>query len=254
MSTSNLRAVVRLAVLFSLVFALSVSQGWAGGITDIGSAAISRPSVDGAPGEVYIYDGGVFQNGETVGTFNWFGPTFSGSSTLTPLLLSESGGIFTIVGIGSVINETSGSGMSSTAFGLQNGSNVAGSNWTFGFLEGAATSTGSFVASTGGVPFVSPNDDLAGTQGSGNDIWVFTPSTTDVTTVGLGTSFGAPGANATYALNNSSLGSFNVDRTYSANADAPSGVAEPGTFSLITGAGLVLAGLFRYRYTRGRKS
>jgi hypothetical protein len=50
----------------------------------------------------------------------------------------------------------------------------------------------------------------------------------------------------------SEAGSLQTDRTYSAQAS--SGVAEPGTFSFIAGAGLVLAGLFRYRYTRGRQS
>jgi hypothetical protein len=75
----------------------------------------------------------------------------------------------------------------------------------------------------------------------------------DVTTVALGTSFAIPGNAGNFTLNNPENGGFNVDRTYSANADGLlSGVAEPGTFSLITGAGLVLAGLFRYRYTRGR--
>jgi len=256
MTQLNLRVIVRLAVLFSLIFALFLTQGWAGTITNQGSTATSRTTTDIAVGQVYIYNGDVFPTGETVTTFNWFGPTFSGSRDLTPLLFSDNNGIFTVVGIGSSTVVSGGMGSSSEAFGLQAGSSVTGSTWTFGFVTGLTDSTGVLSStSAGSVPHNSPVDSGAGIDpGSTND-WVFTPSLSGIN-VTLGSTFGIPGSNGSidFTLNNPNNGGSSVDRTYSANADGISGVAEPGTFSLITGAGLVLAGLFRYRYTRGRRS
>jgi hypothetical protein len=251
MSTQKLRVTVRLVLLFSLVFALSLTQGWA---TTIGSSTTSRPFLDSATGQVYIYDGATFQSGDAITTFNWFGPVFSGSRDLTPLLFSESlGGVFTVVAIGAT-ESVSGTGVAqSFSFGLQAGSLTAGTNWVFGFVTGLAGSTGTLAGtSAGSINFDSPIAGGTGVSGgSSNNDWVFTPSLSGIN-VNIGTTFGA---NSTFALNNPALGPFNVDRTYSANVNATtSGVAEPGTFSLITGAGLVLAGLFRYRYSRGRRS
>jgi len=251
MSTQNLRVVVRLVTLLSLVFALSLT-GWASSLNQ-GSSATSRADNDGFAGGVYIYNGGNLTNGETVTLFNWFDfGTFTGSSDLTPLLFTSNGsGTFTVAAIGN-LETVDGTGAQSQPFG---GSPlVTGTNWTFGFLEGGVTSGGVVDVTTGGgIPFNSPIDGGQGVGGTGttND-WVFTPNTDGaVTTVAVGTTFGA---NGTFALNNPGLGGFNVDRTYSANVNGIiSGVAEPGTFSLITGAGLVLAGLFRYRYVRGRR-
>src|ERR1035438_7665652 len=100
MSKSSLRVAVRLVLLFTLVFALSLTQGWA---TTIGSTATARPTLDGSSGQLYIYDGGFLANGDVAntGTVNWFGPLFSGLKDVTPLLFSDNGaGIFTVVGIG----------------------------------------------------------------------------------------------------------------------------------------------------------
>lgn len=249
--SQNLRVVARLAAIFSLVFALSLAQGWAISINE-GSTATGRANQDTAAGQVYIYNGGVFPTGETVSFFNWFGPAFAGTIDLTPLLFSVSGGQFTVQAIGATESVTNGTFSSSNAFGLQVGTNVTGTGWTFGFIEALANSSGGISGATaGGVQFNSPIDGGTGVGGGGttND-WVFTPSSDTITTVALGTTFGS---NGTFALNNPALGGFNVDRTYSANAGPISGVAEPGTFSLITGAGLVLAGLFRYRSFRGRR-
>ncbi len=251
MSKSNLRVVVRLVLLFTLVFALSLTQGWA---DSIGSSTTARPTLDSSAGQVFIYNGGFIPDGDTVSTFNWFGPSFSGSRELTPLLFTESGGVFTVVGIGaSEVDVTYTGSPESFAFGLQAGTATAASanTYTFGFVEGLADSTGDInSASTGAIGHDGTVDGGNGVGGSGtsND-WVFTPSES-FSNVGLGTTFGG---NGTIGLNNPELGTTNVDRTYSANITAnASGVAEPGTFSLITGAGLVLAGLFRYRYSRGR--
>ena len=260
MSTLNLPAVARLAVPLSMALALCLVPASASSITDQGSTAVSRTNADTTGGQVYIYDGGFFANGETVTTFNWFGPVFgAGNKNLTPILLTETNGVFTVVAIGSTESFGSGAGAQSAGFGLQAGTDVvSGANWTFGFVEAAADSSGTLSSTTaGGVPFNSPIDGGQGTGGVGttND-WVFTPSVGGLN-VGLGTTFFIPGGNGTgnFTLNTAGLGGFNVNRTYSANADGSlSGVAEPGTFSLITGAGLVFAGLFRYRYTRGKKS
>ncbi len=261
MSKLSLRVVVRFAVFFTLLLALSLSQGWAGTIQ--GSSTTARSFTDVATGQVFIYNGGFFVSGETVNTFNWFGPTFSGSRDLTPLLFSESNGVFTVVGIGTSQTITDPTaGVMSVAFGLEpGGTNLTGSNFTFGFVNGLTDSTGTLSSTSAGT--VEHNNTVdAGTGvgglGTTND-WVFTPSESGIN-VALGTTFQIPGSNGTtgssnFLLNNPGLGGNNGDRTYSANADGViSGVAEPGTFSLITGAGLVLAGLFRYRHSRGRRN
>jgi len=252
MSTANLRVVVRLVTLFALVFALSLT-GWASSFNQ-GSTAVSRTNNDTFSGGVYIYNGGNFASGETVTVFNWYDSgIFSGVGiNATPLLFTSNGsGTYTVVAIGTS-ESTDSVGAQSAPFGLIAGSNVvSGANWTFGFLEGTANSSGGISNQTaGGIPFDSPIDAGQGVGGSGttND-WVFTPETDGaITTVAVGTTFGA---NGTFALNSGT--GANVDRTYSANANGVSTIAEPGTFSLITGAGLVLAGLFRYRYVRGRR-
>jgi hypothetical protein len=261
MSTSRLRVAVRFAVLFTLVFALSLTQGWATPITNQGSSTIARTNLDIASGEVFIYNGGLFPSGETVDTFNWFGSLFTGANrSFTPLLFSVTGGVFTVAGIGNpqTIENGTSAGVNSVGFGLIAGTDVTGGNWTFGFVEGVASSSGSLSGASAGI--IEHNNTVDGGTGVGgvgpplttND-WVFTPGGTNITTVAVNTTFGASGSNATFTLNNPGSGGTFVDRTYSANADQTlSGVAEPGTFSLITGAGLVLAGLFRYRYSRGR--
>jgi hypothetical protein len=200
---------------------------------------------------VSIYDGAFFNPGDVVSTFSWFGPVFAGSRDLTPLLFQDNGGVFTVEAIGTA-ESVSGTGAAQTvSFGLQAGSLTAGTNFTFGFVTGLADSTGALSGGTsGGSISLDPTVDAPPgvSTGSTND-WVFTPTIANIN-VAVGSTFGGNGT----ALNNPELGSFNTDRTYSAQASTSgSGVAEPGTFSLITGAGLVLAGLFRYRYTRGRR-
>jgi hypothetical protein len=247
MAKSSLRVVVRLVLLFSLIFALSLTQGWA---TTIGSSLSSgRTDLDSSLGQVYIYDGAFFNSGDVVASFSWFGPTFSGSKDLTPLLFQDNGGVFTVEAIGAAQVVTYTGSAQTVSFGLQAGSLTAGTNYTFGFVTGLADSTGALSGgSTGGSIGYDPTVDAGtGASGTGTNDWVFTPTDPEIS-VGLGATFGGNGTTL-----NSGTGSFNTDRTYSAQAST-SAVAEPGTFSLITGAGLVLAGLFRYRYSRGRRS
>jgi hypothetical protein len=246
MSKTHLRVAVRLVLLFSLVFALSLSQG---GATTIGSSTTNRSFTDTATGQVYIYSGNsFFTPGDVVNGFSWFGSVFSGTRELTPLLFQDNGGVFTVVAIGASEAVSGAGGVQSFSFGLQAGTNVAGTNYTFGFVTGAVDSAGDISGATAGsIKFNSTVDAGVGASGAGTNDWVFTPSVTGFN-VAVGSEFG--GANGTPL--NSGVGSFQTDRTYSAQAS--SGVAEPGTFSLITGAGLVFAGLFRYRYTRRRQS
>lgn len=257
MSKSSLRVAVRLVLLFTLVFALSLTQGWA---TTIGSTStVPRQFADLASGQVFIYDGGFLSTGDVANTFNWFGPTFSGTQDLTPLLFSDSNGTFTIVGVG-LPEQVIYTGVSqSFGFDLQsgNGTALSANTYTFGFVEGLATSSG-VTASTGSVGHDNTVDAPTGLSAGSTNDWVFTPSLSFTGNyAAVGTTFIIPGnsnGTADWTLNNPALSGANVDRTYSANLNASSsGVAEPGTFSLITGAGLVLAGLFRYRYSRGRR-
>jgi len=243
MAKTHLRVAVRLVLLFLLVFALSLSQGWA---TTIGSSTTNRAFTDTAAGQVYIFTGDSFTPGDVINGFTWFGSVFAGTRDLTPLLFQDNGGVFTVVAIGASEIVSGGGGVQSFSFGLQAGTNVAGTNYTFGFITGLVDSGGAVTGPTAGsIKFNSTVDGGVGASGAGTNDWVFTPSSPG--NVDLGTTFGGNGTPL-----NSGVGSFNTDRTYSAQAS--SGVAEPGTFSLITGAGLVLAGLFRYRYTRGRRS
>jgi hypothetical protein len=251
MSRSNLRLVVRLVLLLTLVFALSLTEVWADTIGS--SLSTSRNNLDVAQGQVYIYAGGDFAGaGETVSTFSWYGPVFSGPRYLTPLLFQDNlNGTYTLEGIGvSFILSGTGGVEGPIAFGLHSGSATTGSNWTFGFVNGIVQDGSVTTASAGVVGFDALEGGAGASGGSSNNNWVYTPTVSGITTLTVGsTTFGA---NGTFALNSSVDA---ADRTYSAQANAnASGVAEPGTFSLITGAGLVFAGLFRYQYTRGRRS
>jgi PEP-CTERM motif-containing protein len=123
----------------------------------------------------------------------------------------------------------------------------------FGFINALVTSSGTqTLNSAGTVNFNSTVDAGTGSDGVSSNDWVFTQSVAGVS-VGLGTVFFTPGhdpgAGTRFALNNSSNGAFNTDRTYSANLTGiAAGVPEPGTLTLFTsGAGLLLAGLLRFR-------
>jgi hypothetical protein len=244
---SNLRLIVRLGFFFSLIFALSLTQCWA---TAIGSSlSSSRTDLDSSTGPVYIYDG-AFTSGDVASSFRWFGPTFSGSKGLAPLLFQDNGGVFTAEAIGAAQVVTYTGSSQTISFGLQAGSLTAGTNYSFGFVAGLADSTDALSGVSNGfsIGFSPTADTITPTaSGAGTNDWVFTPTDPDIS-VALGDTFGADGTPP-----NSGTGSFSTARTYSAHASTKV-LAEPGMFSLIMGAGLVLAGLFRYRYTRGRRS
>jgi len=257
MSTSR---IISKVVLFSLVSALCLTVGWAGSLQE-GSTATARALTDTALGQVMIFDGDFFANsGETVSTFNFFDANGSGTRFVTPILFEEtSTGVFVVRGIGTTDTVTT-NGLQTFAFGLQNGSaTVTSGLFTFGFIEASVNSAGNQTASsTGGVDLTNPFEntpDVTADGGSTND-WVFTATPgSGVVNVRLGTKFFIPGSpgGGDFQLNSSVNGGFSQDRTYSANLNstAASGVPEPGTLGLFTsGAGLLLAGLIRFRRRR----
>jgi hypothetical protein len=250
MHTQNLRVAVRIVTLLSLVLALTVT-GWA---ASIGSTATGRTTEDVSP-TIVLFDGQTLGTGFNVTTFNLFS-SITGTSEITPLLFSFNSvtDVFTLTAIGSSFAFTGSASAQSDPFGLVAGSLATGATTTFGFITAAVNSLGAVSGGTSGGPtFDTPIDSGVGVGGAGTQDFMFVPGSLP-SSIPLGTTFGPAGSGANFTLNNGTLGGFNQDRTYSANINASvSGVAEPGTFSLITGAGLVLAGLFRYRYVRGRR-
>ncbi len=253
MSTSR---IISKVVLFSLVLALSLTVSWAGTLE--GSTSVARTLTDTALGQVMIFNGDFFTSGVTVSTFSFFDSNGSGVRWVTPILFQENvTGQFTVVGIGTS-DSFSTNGLQTFAFGLQNGSaNVTSTNFTFGFIEAQVNSAGTqTISSTGGVDLSNPLDggtDVTGDISSTND-WIFTPTPgSGGVNVAVGQTFNIPGVAAgVFPLNSSTKGGFNQDRTYSANLNSISaGVPEPGTLGLFTsGAGLLLAGLIRFRRRR----
>lgn len=246
-------------VLFSLVLALSLTVSWAGTLE--GSTSVARTLTDTALGQVMIFNGDFFNNGVTVTTFNFFDTNGSGTRSVTPILFEELvTGIFTVRAIGTT-DTFSTNALQSFAFASQNGSATTTSGlFTFGFIEGAVNSAGvQSSSSTGGVDLNNPcclgGDAGAGVSGAGNNDWVFLPTPgSGIATVGLGTTFFIPGGgrSGNFQLNTSANGGFQSDRTYSANLNSiTAGIPEPGTLGLFTsGAGLLLAGLIRFRRRR----
>lgn len=254
MSRFSVLGGARFTLLMLVVLALSIPMGWAATIQ--GSSSTSRSFVDLSAGQVYIYNGGFFASGEQVTTFSWFGHLFSGSKNMTPILFEEtSTGVFTVRGIGTGQTVTDSGASQSFAFGLTSGTDTTSNAFfTFGFINAMANTSGTTSSATAGtVDFDLTVDAGTGVGGGGttND-WVFTPGSTSVTSIALGTTFFTPGHEGTVALNDPTKGGSNVDRTYSANLDGAIIVAEPGSF-LLVGAGLVLAGLFRYSRVRSRQ-
>lgn len=240
-----------LRVTFSIpVLAFSISVGQAGTIE--GSTVIPREALDSAFGQVYIYAGGSFDNGETVTTFSWLGipgiPTFdfSGQRYMTPLLFEQtSPGIFVVRGFGAGQTVTSSAAVQSFTFNLQQGIGTTSSGlFTFGFINALVDSNGNRTLSSAGT--VSMSETVTPGPGIGgpltNNDWVFT-ATLPSLTVALGTSFGKPGTTgATYPLDPNE-GFENTDRTYSATLTGVEGVPEPGTLALCAGGMGLLAGL-----------
>jgi hypothetical protein len=233
------------ALFCSVLFCLSLSVSRAGFIE--GSTATPRPNVDSTIGQVFIYDGGFFDlgNSEQVTTFTWFGDQFSGPRFMTPLLIHELPiGVFTVMGIGTGRTVTSSSAAQSFAFGLTQGTDTTGLGglWVFGFVNALLDNLGNQNNSSAGtVDMVSPQEGGAGLDSLSSNTWLYTATGTKPG-IEVGTTFFVPGSNGNIALNDPSKGQAN--RTYSANLNGVSAaVPEPGTFALfIGGAALFLVG------------
>ena len=250
------RTITRL-VLFALILTLSLGVSWAG-LTE-GSTATSRAFTDTAVAQVFIYDGGVFNNSEQVTTFSFFESAFTGSRFMTPILFQETAtGQFTVVGIGAsqtLVGTGAGFANSFVFDPVTAGTDTTGGSglFFFGYINATVNASGSqLLSSAGTVTFNSTVDAPPGVDGSSTNDWVFTSQGAAGITVGLGTVFFTPGhdpgSGTRFALN-TGTGSFQTDRTYSANLTGiAASIPEPGTLTLFaSGAGLLLAGLLKFR-------
>jgi hypothetical protein len=251
------RSMISKLLLFSLVLAISLTVSWAG--TTEGSTATARSFTDSALAQVMIFNGDFFTNGNTfnASTFMFFNGNGIAGRFVTPILFEETAnGVYTVRGFGA--SDTTTTGLNSFAYAsVSGGTSATSGNWTFGFIEASENANGTqATASTGGVDLNTPPDGGTGVSGVGTNDWLFTQTPgagTIVLTVNT-TTFCDPSraTGCTYMLNTSTLGGFDRDRTYSAKLDSSaSGVPEPGTLTLFTsGAGLLLAGLLRFRRRR----
>jgi hypothetical protein len=230
------------------VLLLALGLGTLASADSIGSSLVPRPSTDGSAGQVYIYAGGFFASGVTVTQdFSWVNSQGYGTGYLTPILFNEnSTGVFTVLGVGQGVTVPAAStSPQSIPFVLQYGSDVTGSDTTFGFIEGLVNGSGDITAvSSGDVDLdynaASDPGDGAGGAGTTND-WVFTPSDFPAGSLPAGLTFSLPGYSGNVALE-CNCGTYNVERTYSAQMDVPeagpTSTPEPGTM-LLLGSGLM---------------
>jgi hypothetical protein len=151
--------------------------------------------------------------------------TEAGNTTgyITPLLFErtsdESYVIYTVVGIGKGFEVSLNSSPRAIPFEVIEGTAVpTNHNFTFGYVNATVNSSGTqLAASSGTVDMDNPPDSGEGVGGAGttND-WSVT-NRSPYPNVALGTTFGAPGSNATYAF-------WESYRTYSARAIGVIGV------------------------------
>jgi hypothetical protein len=145
-----LRRVVGLAVAFG---ALSYAS-------TIGNPVVSAAEVDMCSGCMFVLAPfSASDSGSTLTSWEFYAfnaadsPSVIGNQ-ITPLLFSQTGPDFTIVGVGATQTITA-TGDQSYAFGLVSGSDVIGSSSYFGWFDGSlsATNTGTIAfASDGGTP------------------------------------------------------------------------------------------------------
>jgi len=184
-----------------------------------GSSLTHRSEVDEWTGQVNVYVGGALPVGTNLAAFQYlFDLTDAGNTTgyITPLLFEyhsvEAFTIFTVVGIGKGFEVKLRSVPQQIPFEVIEGTRVPTSgNFTFGYINAMVDSSGvPLLTSPGTVDVDNPTDGGLGAGGVGtrND-WLASNSFSPTPIVGLGTTFGAPGANTDYTF-------FLPYRTYSA--------------------------------------
>jgi hypothetical protein len=191
--------------------------------TSQGSAPIHRSQVDTSAGQVYIYTGGFLPAGGHPAVIEYmFDFTQEGNTTgfITPILLgtstAEAFTIYTVVGIGKSVAVQLGPGKQKIPFDVIEGNKViTDGQTTFGFINASVNSTGIPVEISPGT--VDMNDPANGGEGTGGpgttNQWEATATTAEASpVVTLGTTFGAPGANANFSF------FWPPYRTYSAQA------------------------------------
>jgi len=184
-----------------------------------GSAPLSRPSIDGYSGSVYIYTGGSLPASTYPSAFRYlFGISPNGNTTgyITPLLFEpQTFGQYTVyivVGIGKGYEVSLNAAPQTIPFSIVEGTKVTpNGHFTFGFINALVTSDGNPTAvSEGAVEYNSPNVGGEGVGGAGTtNEWM--ASSSQDTDVAIGTTFGVSGSNAANTL-------FTGYRTYSAFA------------------------------------
>ena len=187
-----------------------------------GSSPTHRSQTDRSSGLVMIYVGGSLPAGTNLLAFQYlFDLTTGGNTTgyLTPLLFEykpvEAFTVYTVVGIGKGFEVPLNSAPQAIPFDVIAGTKVPTSgNFAFGFVNALVDSSGApILTSQGVVDFDTPSDAGQGVGGpSTTNDWAVTNSYSPSPVVALGTTFGAPGANADYTF------FFPSYRTYSAQA------------------------------------
>ena len=168
---------MRLLNLIAVAIAALLSYSQAAAAPIAGSNVINRSNLDTAPGEVYIYAGGHFDAGLTVGNFQfWAG----GSGVMTALLFEETAtDEFTVRGIAQHQIVTATNNVQNFQFNAQSTATTANANYTFGFINARMDIfNGNIVQTSTGTVDMDTSvqaGDGAGGPGTTND-WYFTPS------------------------------------------------------------------------------
>jgi hypothetical protein len=123
----------------------------------VGAGLVNRGNTDGAQGNVFALntpfaDAGVLESwsfyNSSAATYDVNGPDVSGAAELgyliTPLLLSDVAGDYTIIGVGAAQADT-GDGVQTYGFGLVSGTAVVAPGDVFGWFDGSSTTANAGV-------------------------------------------------------------------------------------------------------------
>jgi hypothetical protein len=188
-----------------------------------GSTPTHRSQVDSDSGEVYIYVGGSFPAGtyptEFVFLFSFAGLSGNTTGYITPLLFERVPGevytYYVVAAIGEGFPVSINTLPQAIPFKILEGyQKTPAANFTFGYVNSMVNASGVPTASSAGTVDLNnnPPDSGEGVGGTGTtNHWMVTDTRPSGPTVGLGTTFAAPGAGANYSF-------YQSFRTYSAQA------------------------------------